>query len=223
MTSVDGSPSSLTFVATGSFGPGSFHPDWIAELGLVGKVEAAAAKRAGASMVVSPEVAQFEIGGITFLVVPERVQISAQREDLFEPSRDLFSGLMRALGLIRVTALGINWIHHTKALTERSWHAFGDTVAPKAFWNQMWKGRPGLLDLRMQLEREDDLPGSLNINVQPSSLIRPGVYMNLNDHYPFSPPISAEDCGDSVLDVYPRSKAAFDRIIGGIVKEVRSV
>ena len=172
-------------VALGNFAPAMFHPSWFARHGLIAEAEAAAsAKSPGLS--ISDAHATFAFSGIEFHALHDRLQFATSREDMHHPLKDLVASTLALLDATPVSSMGINWSKHSKAPNEDKWHEFGHRLAPKEFWNKNWTGHAGMLRVHMRLERTDSKLGSVNVNVDPSSEIRPGIYCRFNDHYEFS-------------------------------------
>ena len=90
--------------------------------------------------------------------------------------------IIHPLHLELETALGINHDTHFRVETEAEWHSIGHRLAPK----EIWKGvliDPGMVGLTMRGQRPDEHKGALIVRVEPSDKIKPGVFVNVNDHY----------------------------------------
>jgi hypothetical protein len=168
-------------VVLGDFIPKMFHPLWFRELKLLGKEEVEASVES-ADFLIADQVAQFTVSGFAFNITPDRFQITTEREDLFEPLRDLVQGTLASLDQAPVTALGMNWLGHFRCASEATWHAAGDKLTPKDFWKSIWSGRPGMMDVTMRLDRTDSFKGFINVAVQPSVPVKFGLYFAVNDH-----------------------------------------
>jgi hypothetical protein len=60
-----------------------------------------------------------------------------------------------------------------------------------------------MLRLEMRGERPDDLLGYIRIRVEPSQRVRPGVFINVNDHYELSDTDTSRGCGE-IMDILRR-------------------
>jgi hypothetical protein len=79
--------------------------------------------------------------------------------------------------------MGINNDAHYRATSIDKWHTLGHDLAPKAFWMEFFP-HPGLQTLTIrQIPRTDEFEGHVEITIQPSIRINPGVYLAVNDHY----------------------------------------
>ncbi|QHE76787.1 hypothetical protein [Hydrogenophaga sp. PBL-H3] len=170
---------SFTVVATGPFAPGTFHPWWFAHHKLLGEVESKGTDQ----VLVTPDATIFNVAGFDIDVRTNRIQIGTTQENLFEPVRDLMCGVLDVLEGTFIDELGINWVEHYSTQSEKAWHHVGDTLVPKTMWNKIWPKRAGMLNLQVQLERNDDLNGKINLNFQPSNIVKNGIFTSINDHY----------------------------------------
>ena len=89
-----------------------------------------------------------------------------------------------------IAALGINRHVHF-GLTGEERHAIGDALAPKSLWQGV-TDLPGTQTLTITGVRNDGFGGTVNITVQPSNQINPGVFVAINAHFNLVPtPIPA--------------------------------
>ncbi len=92
-------------------------------------------------------------------------------------------------------------------------------------WNEIWPKHTGMLNLQLQLERLDEKMGKVNINFQPSNIVKNGVFTSINDHYSFADQgkFSANEAANFVREQWPNSKLmaeklfkdVYDRVIAG--------
>ena len=87
--------------------------------------------------------------------------------------RDLALGILRSLPHTPVQRIGINHLAHFPVESEGVWHRLGHALTPKELWEEVLE-KPGMLSLTIQGQRTDDYSGSVNVTVQPSSVVRPG-------------------------------------------------
>ena len=78
--------------------------------------------------------------------------------------------------------MGINREFHFDLVSEDSWNGLGHRLVPKQDWNPLLKS-PGMRNLVVEGLRPDDLKGYLRVMVEPSTQIKYGVYIQVNDHY----------------------------------------
>lgn len=171
-----------TFVVTGAFAPAMFHPSWFSRYELLGNQEVAVTA-ASQNLLVSTDISLFKIAGFEFDIRPDRMQIGATQESLFGATRDLICSVLEILDGVPINQIGINWTAHYSTASTSSWHAAGDKLVPKKFWSSVWPKHVGMSNLALQLERDDDFKGAINLAFQPSSIVTNGVFFSINDHY----------------------------------------
>jgi hypothetical protein len=167
----------VSVVLRGQFNPAVFHPAWFAAAQLIRKQEAEAA----VIKVIHPTAAVFTVEWLQFNATQDRFQLSTTQAAYFEPIRDLMLGTLELI-FAPLKAIGFNYHSHYRMSSEDAWHTVGHRLAPK----EVWKGlldEPGMLDITMEGKRPDKRPGSINVKVQPSKKIVPGIYITVNDHY----------------------------------------
>jgi hypothetical protein len=79
---------------------------------------------------------------------------------------------------------------------ESSWHGVGHTLVPPSNWPFL--NEPGLRTLTEEGQRPDEQTGFIRVKVEPSNLVQPGVYIQINDHYQWDVP-DGETAVDQVL------------------------
>jgi hypothetical protein len=167
-----------TIVLVGSLNPQIFQPAWFSSQNLLKKDEAE-----GANIeIISRELVIFSTGWLRIEVFPERVVFATAQTQAFEWLRDLALGTFKVLHHTPINKLGINRDIHFRIETEEKWHAIGHRLAPKEVWKDLLKS-PGMAGLTMRGSRPDEHKGALNVRVEPSTKVKPGVFINVNDHY----------------------------------------
>jgi hypothetical protein len=172
--------SGASIVLAGSFNPAIFHPEWFSRNGLLPQGEVDNAEL----QVVHPQMSQFETERFSFQITTERFVGMTKPNTIAGPLRDLVLGTFYILEHTPVQAIGLNCVLHFKMGTEDAWHRLGDKLAPKDPWNSVLEGRPGMRNLDILTQRESPKGSSMMVRIQPSLLIRPGVYFEINSHYP---------------------------------------
>ena len=177
--------STASLVVLGDFAPTIFHPRWFHDYGLLGKGETNESVD-DKNFTLVPHLANFKVGQFEFQITRERFQVTTNREDYFEPMRDLAQGTFSILDNSPVRAIGFNWGVHIRTGSEAAWHAVGDRLTPKANWKELWPKHIGMQDVSMRLDRDDQFVGAINVSVQPSFTLQYAVYIGINDHFDFS-------------------------------------
>lgn len=173
--------SGATVVLVGSFNPMIFQPAWFARQELLGQAEADAAE----IKVIVPQVAHFETERFAVQVTSERFIVSSKPSVNPAPIGDLVRGVFFILEHTPANALGINHHMHFGTGSSEIWHKIGDTLAPKDIWREVLEdGRPGLLTMTIQTEKESPKGALFRVKVESSSQIPLGIYFETNEHYP---------------------------------------
>jgi hypothetical protein len=161
----------VSIVLLGDFNPKIFQPAWFAAQNLIRQQEADEANIA----IIHPEVVSFTLGQwLALEVTRERFAVSTAQEPYSKVMRDLVIGSFELLQHTPLHKLGINADMHFRMDSEKSWHAFGDLLAPKKIWQGLLK-TPGIRRFTMEGQRPDNFQGYIRVRVEPSVKIRPGV------------------------------------------------
>jgi len=208
----------MNITLVGDFNPKIFQPAWFAaqEPPLIPKLEAEAAN----VEIIHPDVAIFDVDWFRLQVTTDRFHISTTQESRYEFLRDLVLGTFQLLQHTPVSAMGINKDAHWGVESEEVWHEFGNRIAPKDIWNGILE-KPGLLSLTIQGVRTDGHKGNVNVTVQPSMQIHPGIYFGVNDHYSVENPEAVLGCTemmDILRSCFYESIARSDKIIGDLME-----
>lgn len=187
-----------TIVFVGSFNPQIFQPAWFGSQNLLKKDEADGAK----IEIIHHELVIFSSGWLRIEVTPERMMLATAQAQAFEWLRDLAIGTFRVLPHTPIDKLGINRDIHFRIETEEAWHAIGHRLAPK----DIWKGLlidPGMAGLTITAKRPDEHKGALNVRIEPSGKVKPGVFVNVNDHYEM--PLEPSHGSDQIIGLLEAS------------------
>jgi hypothetical protein len=168
----------ISIVLLGDFNPKIFQPAWFAAQNLIRQQEADEAT----IHIIHPEVVSFSLQWLALEVTRERFAVSTTQEPYYKVTRDLVLGAFQLLQHTPLHKLGINADMHFRMDSEKSWHAFGDLLAPKEIWQGLLK-TPGMHSFTMEGQRPDNFQGYIRVQIEPSVKIRPGVYFQVNDHY----------------------------------------
>jgi hypothetical protein len=180
----------LSLVLVGDFNPTIFHPRWFSSEGLLTDQEA----KTATIHISHPDVTMFELSWMSLAVQRDRLDVTSLAEPYFERLVMLICKTFELLRHTPLRLLGINNQGHFRASTLDKWHALGDTLAPKEFWGEFFEN-PGMQSLEIrQVPRPDHRRGHLQVKVEPSIRVTPGVYIEVNDHFDVSGP---DDIGAS--------------------------
>ena len=200
---------SVSIVLLGAFNPKIFHPMWFAAHGLIRQSDAESAN----IEVVHPEYAAFATESFRFSVSTDRFSVESAGSGFREMMRDLVTGTFSLLGHTPLRTLGLNRIFHYRMESEDEWHTVGHKLTPKAVWRDTLKN-PGMEDLRIRAVRPDEHQGFIRVIVQPSMKVKPGVYVQVNDHYEVEAQeaAGAERIMDILKNIWQVSLARAERV-----------
>jgi hypothetical protein len=173
-------------VLVGSFNPAIFTPDWLERNKLIGTGDADYA-RSSKNFLASHQVAVCETEWFALQVLEN--QFSLTSKGAFSHAfQDLAEGIASLVPHTPVTALGLNFMGHYKLPTEAEFHKVGDILVPKKIWNDLIdpaNEAAGMADVLVRIQhvkRGEQDPDELRIQVQPSSLVKFGVFLSCNNH-----------------------------------------
>lgn len=184
-------------VLVGQFNPAIFQPAWfIAEELLPTDLE-----RDVALDVVSPQFTSFQADWLSLQVDAERFQVSTHDPSAFDALRDLAEGTAKLLRHTPVRAVGINTHADYRLPHDESWRQLHERYAPLNPWANMVQ-HPRLQSLSVQADRPDAYPGWVQLTLKPSSNVKPGAEVHVNDHFARSETDSDEPYGTALaIDV----------------------
>jgi len=167
----------ISIVLLGSFSPSMFQPAWLALHELIRPEEAESAK----VEIIHPEVVIVSIATVKIQMTQDKYIGSTTDPSANEFLRDLTLGTFRLLRHTPIRAMGLNWSVHFRMASEEAWHKAGHRLAPKEPWIEVLE-KPGMRSLTMEGSRSDANKGKIQIRIEPSSQVQPGIFIQINDH-----------------------------------------
>ncbi|MFD6874718.1 MULTISPECIES: hypothetical protein [unclassified Streptomyces] len=167
----------MTMVVLGEFDPLLVTPRWLRKMDLIG-VEDYESYRIE---LITPNATVVNFGAIQLKVLPDTLEVSTDAVSDVEVARDLAAGILLSEGASTIGAIGINRMVHFSSPFS-NWHAIGDALVPKTLWTDVIH-LPGMLSLSLAGARDDGYSGAVNVQIQPSAIVQPGVFVSVNDHY----------------------------------------
>ncbi|MGW3935926.1 hypothetical protein [Streptomyces phaeochromogenes] len=167
----------MAVVVLGEFDPLLVTPRWLRQVNLIGAEDYESFE----PELISSKGSVVNFGSIQLKVLPGTLEVNTESASDVEAARDLAAGILLSGGTPSISAMGINRTVHFSAPFE-AWHAIGDALAPKEVWNGVLH-LPGMRSVGLMGARDDGYSGSVNVTVQPSAAVRPGVFVSINDHY----------------------------------------
>ena len=204
---------SANIVLVGSFNPGIFQPQWFVRQRLMSEEQGHDAK----IRLIAPGFSSFETDSFVIHVTEQQFIAASKPEASPAPLRDLVTGTFAILEHTPVTAMGLNCQRHVPMETEAEWHEIGDKLAPKECWNAVLEGRPGLLSMTILTNKAEPKGAQFRIKVEPSQVIRFGVYFETNEHYPDTEPDSLRRLMVVLNERWEESQNEASRIIKHIL------
>jgi hypothetical protein len=206
-------------VLIGSFNTAIFHPQWMAKHRMLPESECNAAD----VEIIHPEISRFKTSWFSLEVLPQRFFINCQNISMCEAMRDLVVSILQVLPETPVDAVGINRAQVFDTGSAENWHAIGDKLAPKDIWRAVLPSSPniGMNKLEVQCAREDDLPGVVNVTVEPLGINR--ACFRVNNHILFdefkkrNPDFSMSDFLEQKWDnLHEYSNNVIENVLKGI-------
>ena len=186
----------LIIVVRGHFNPIIFNPVWFSSEGLIRKEEAVKAE----TQIVNPDVVSFNLDWLRLQVTRETFFVETTKDSYEDVLRDLVAGTFKLLRHTPLTMMGINRHLHFRTGSVEKWHQIGDILAPKKIWNTIFK-KPGLKSLSiLESDRDDGLKGYIQLKIEPSARVNPGLFISTNDHFQVNDADSALGA-DEILDI----------------------
>jgi hypothetical protein len=176
-----GAPADLVgaaIVLVGAFDPMLVQPANLASNGLLAESDFAQLRYD----VLTPEVSVMSLPWMLVILEPTKLTASTTLANpIGEPVKDFIFALYATSKIKHVTGVGLNHDTHFAVPSEEAWHKIGHLLAPKdTLWRKVLK-EPGTLSLSIRGKRDDGLSGQINVKVEPSLRIHPGIYINVND------------------------------------------
>jgi hypothetical protein len=168
----------VAVVVKGNFNPSIFSPAWLLSRGVIGSEEFDKSE----VTLITADVARFRCGWLTCSVTRDTLEMSTSTLEEFGRVRDATVVVLESLIHTPISALGINYSAHFAVASNAAWHAMGDLLAPKAIWEDCLK-LPGMRSLTMFGARPGLEAGRIQVVVEPSAQVRPGIAVGYNDHY----------------------------------------
>jgi len=186
----------VSIVLVGDFNPAIFQPLWFSSQGLIPAAEAREVKE----LVVHPELTAFKLPWVQLQVTHKQFIASTTQESHFEAVRDLVVGIFSLLKHSPIQKMGINLEQHYKFADVERYKEFGHKLAPKEVWRKTLTD-PGLLTMVVvQQRRHDAFHGQIQVLLEVSSKIVPGIFFRVNDHFDL-PTIEGVSGTDTVLKI----------------------
>jgi len=169
----------MAVVVRGDFKPVTISPAWLRDQELIGEPEHT---ESAFEVLIPNEVAVFKASWLNCHASPEALQFHTDQQAEVERLRDLVVGMLRIWGDKPISLLGINRHVHFSVANFDQWNAIGDSVVRNDMWGNALS-IPGMRSVTYWGERTDTYAGRIQVQIEPSFVAPPGVYVAYNDHY----------------------------------------
>jgi hypothetical protein len=186
MRSLEKESASITMV--GSFNPSIFQPRWLGSRGLMRPEDADSATIG----IIQAQVADFQTEWFRIQVLQNRFLLQSLDATHYGPLRDLAAGMFVLLSHTPVSRIAMSRWFHYKMESAEEWHEYGHKLAPKELWFPLIEA-PGLRSMVMQGRRKGVSDGDLFVKAEPSSLIQPGLFVEVTEDFVKSTDTEAKD------------------------------
>jgi hypothetical protein len=206
-------------VFVGNFNPKIFQPSWFASEGLIGKQDAEEAK----VEVIHPDITIFSLEWVKVQVLRERFSVETKQQPYDEALRDIAFSTFTILKHTPLTKMGINMFMHFRVDSVEKWHAVGHKLAPKDIWEGVLQ-KPGMKSLTMEeCPRRDGYNGYIQVKIEPSAQVKPGLFFGINDHVEVKDPETATGSDEIVnvlKEIWRESHKRSETIIYSLLERV---
>lgn len=200
---------SLNVVLIGSFNPVIYHPSWFK----LHKILADYDEKEFEINITHPEITRFSLPWLFLEATQNRFLVKTDDPSCHDRIRDFLSSTLKLLPHTPIKQMGINRVMHFSVSNDANWHKIGDNLAPKKNWQKALTN-PGLLLLKIQAERTDELNGVINISIEPSKEFQHSVAVNVNSHIELVE--NSHDCTKTINNIL------FDKW-DNIIKQIKSI
>lgn len=176
-----------SIVVVGDMNPTIFQPLWFSKENIIPENEAAGAE----VKVIHPDIAAFSAGWFDLQVTRQKFILKTKMEAYYEPLRDLAAGTFASLSHTPIKALGVNFEIHRKV---KDLKGLISKFAPGDFWEEKELAPQfETLSIRLDKNESQNKERYLKIAIEPSALIKEGIFINFNHHIGFEYDASQSD------------------------------
>ncbi|MBQ8321432.1 MAG: hypothetical protein IJX92_03610 [Clostridia bacterium] len=188
-----------SIVLIGDFNPLMFQPEWFKRNEIISPEEVNIAENNKTSpMVVSNQITMFKTSQLDIRIEQKRFQVIAEKEPFVVLKDFVIKTFEKFSGLI-ISAMGLNYSAHYNVGDKSKYQLVGDRLAPKKYWKSLLEDevsgddrKSGLISITMQKNSDSDTE-HIAMTLQPSAIIKPGIFINCNSHTDFKDDASMAD------------------------------
>jgi len=205
-----------SIVVAGDMNPTIFHPLWFAKEGLLSEIEAKEAK----VKLIHPDISAFLTEWLEVQVTREKFIVKTRMDAYFEPLRDLAVGTFSLLAHTPLRAVGVNFEKHAKVKGENLSELM-EKFAPRSFWKE--KGLDTQFEeISVSIDKStvEYLSRFLKINLQPSILVKNGLFLDFNYHTQLIPKKGDFNFGDQLVPILEKEWEIMKEEINEITQKI---
>lgn len=178
-----------SIVLLGDFNPMMFQPEWFNRNLIISpeEVDFAKSQTAATPLIVTPQLTAFRTSQFSIKIEQKRFQVVCEKEP-FIVIKDFIVKTFEKLGGYTINAYGFNYSAHYAVDSLETYQKIGDNLAPKKYWESLLgdeitgtERKSGLTAIQMQKNKEEK-KGQISLILQPSIILKPGVFISCNDH-----------------------------------------
>lgn len=178
-----------SIVLIGDFNPAMFHPEWFRKNNVLSdeEVDYATSQSNDSKLIVTSHLTSFKTSQFIIKVEQKRFEVIGYKEPYMMVS-DFISKTFETLTGFVIKAYGCNFSAHYHIDTLSNYQRIGDNLAPKKYWKNLLgkeitgdDRKSGLTTIQMQKIKENS-DGHISMLLQPSVMIKQGVFITCNDH-----------------------------------------
>lgn len=162
----------------GDFNPKIFQPSWFSSEGLIRQSESEAANLE----IVHSDFTSFSTDWFVMQVAREKFNVGVKSSAYKNHLADLVIGTFQKLNHTPIRQMGLNLTLGIRFKNYDDWNAFGHFLLPKAPWNGLLS-KPGMRSVIVNGARDDDVPGYIQMLIDPLLHTTSDVNIRMNNHY----------------------------------------
>jgi len=206
-----------TIVLRGNFNPQLYQPAWFAFNNLLHKDVIETAKGLNINSVLT----QFSFEEFQVQVTEDRFAVGVESALYSEPLRDLVLGTFMLLHHTPIEMIGINRQVHFHLEKEEQLSKILNHFAPKSEWKDVLD-EASFESIVFRGNRKDKYEGFIRVAVTPSPKYKPGLFIDINDHYNLIDRTEKIVTADKALNVLKSAWDASHKMTESIIYSIYS-
>lgn len=168
----------FNIVMIGDFNPKIFQPSWFSSENLIRESESESANLE----IVHSDFTSFSTDWFLMQVAREKFNAGVKSAAYKTHLADLVIGTFQKLNHTPIHQMGLNLNLSLRFKSLEDWNSFGHFLLPKAPWSGLLN-KPGMRSVSVNGPRDDDLPGYIQMLIDPVLHSQSDVTIRMNNHY----------------------------------------